>query len=137
MAEYEVRRISEITQQTLRFYRQPTMPARTKLAELVGSVLSLYQGRFNSLNLKVERDFDPETDLFCYAGEIRQVLANMVGNSIDASAEGGRLVVRARRSCSWKNPGKPGVRFTVADNGVGMDAETRKRIFEAFFTTKE
>ncbi len=137
MAEYEVRRISEITQQTLRFYRQPTMPARTKMSELLGSVLSLYQGRFNSLNLQIERDYDPELDLFCYAGEIRQVLANMVGNSIDASQHGGRLIVRARRSCGWKDPQQRGLRFTVADNGVGMDAEARKRAFEAFYTTKE
>jgi PAS domain S-box-containing protein len=137
MAEYEVRRISEITQQTLRFYRQPTMSARTKMSELLGSVLSLYQGRFNGLNLRVERDYDPELDLFCYSGEIRQVLANMVGNSIDASAQGGCLIVRARRSCSWKDPLTRGVRFTVADSGIGMNAETRKRAFEAFFTTKE
>jgi PAS domain S-box-containing protein len=137
MAEYEVRRISEITQQTLRFYRQPTMPARAKMSELLGSVLSLYQGRCNSLSIKVERDYDPELDLFCYAGEIRQVLANMVGNSIDASQNGGRLIVRARRSCSRKDPMRKGVRFTVADSGVGMDAETRKRAFEAFYTTKE
>jgi len=137
MAEYEVRRIAEITQQTLRFYRQPTMPARTKMSELLGSVLSLYQGRFNSLNMQIERDFDPELDLFCYAGEIRQVLANMVGNSIDASQNGGRLIVRARRSCNWTDPQQTGVRFTVADYGAGMDAEARKRAFEAFYTTKE
>jgi PAS domain S-box-containing protein len=137
MAEYEVRRISEITQQTLRFYRQPTMPARVKMSELVGSVLSLYQGRFNSLNLQIERDYDPELDLFCYAGEIRQVIANMVGNSIDASAIGGRLIVRARKSRNWKNPNQTGVRFSVADSGAGMDSEARTRAFEAFFTTKE
>lgn len=137
MAEYEVRRISEITQQTLRFYRQPTLPARSKLSELAGSVLSLYQGRFNSLSLKVERDFDPEMDLFCYAGEIRQVLANVVGNAIDASSNGGRLVVRARKSHNWKNPNQSGIRFAVADTGSGMDAEARERAFEAFFTTKE
>lgn len=137
MAEYEVRRIAEITQQTLRFYRQPTLPARTKMEELLGSVLSLYQGRFNSLSLQVERDYDPELDLYCYAGEIRQVLANMVGNSIDASQSRGRLRVRARRSCSWKDPMRRGMRFTVADNGAGMDVEARKRAFEAFYTTKE
>jgi PAS domain S-box len=137
MAEYEVLRISEITQQTLRFYRQPTLPARVKMSELLGSMLSLYQGRFNSLSMHVERDYDPDLDLFCYAGEIRQVLANMVGNSIDASSADGKLTVRARKSRNWKTPEQCGVRFTVADNGTGMDTEARKRAFEAFFTTKE
>jgi PAS domain S-box-containing protein len=137
MAEYEVRRIAEITQQTLRFYRQPTLPARTRMTELLDSVLSLYQGRFNSLNIRVERKYDADLDLFCFAGEIRQVFANLVGNSIDASSAGGRLMVRARRSRSWKNPEQTGVRFTTADTGAGMDAEARKRAFEAFFTTKE
>jgi PAS domain S-box-containing protein len=137
MTEYEVRRIAEITQQTLRFYRQTTLPARTKLQDILDSVLSLYQGRFNSLNLHVERDYDPELDLFCFAGEIRQVFANLVGNSIDASAPGGRLIVRTRRSRNWLDPQQAGVRFTIADTGAGMDAEVRERAFEAFFTTKE
>lgn len=137
MAELEVRRISEITQQTLRFYRQPTQRARTNMSDLLDSVLSLYQGRFNSLSLKVERDYDPKLDLLCYAGEVRQVFANLVGNSIDASSPGGRLLIRARRSRNWKNPEQTGVRFTTADTGSGMSAEVRKRAFEAFFTTKE
>jgi signal transduction histidine kinase len=137
MAEYEVRRIAEITQQTLRFYRQTTHPARTKMKELLDSVLSLYQGRFNSLNIHVERDYDPELDLFCFAGEIRQVFANLVGNSIDALAAGGRLRVRARRSRNWKDPEQTGVRFTTADTGAGMEPDVSKRAFEAFFTTKE
>ena len=137
MAEYEVRRIAEITQQTLRFYRQSTLPARSKMRELLDSVLSLYHGRFNALNLQVERDYDPELDLFCFAGEIRQVLANLVANSTDASSAGGRLVVRARRSRNWKNPLQTGIRFTLADTGTGMDTDVLERAFEAFFTTKE
>jgi PAS domain S-box-containing protein len=137
MAEYEVRRIAEITQQTLRFYRQTTHPARTKMKDLLDSVLSLYQGRFNSLNIQVERDYDPELDLFCFAGEIRQVFANLVGNSIDAMAGGGRLRVRARRSRNWKDLEQAGVRFTTADTGAGMDPDVSRRAFEAFFTTKE
>ncbi len=137
MAEYEVRRISEITQQTLRFYRQSTLPARATMAELLDSVLSLYQGRANTLNLRIERDYEPEMDLFCFAGEIRQVFANLVGNSIDAATDGCRLLVRAHRSRNWKNPSEPGVRFVVADTGCGMEPEVRERIFEAFFTTKE
>jgi PAS domain S-box-containing protein len=137
MAEHEARRIAEITQQTLRFYRQSTLPARANMAELLDSVLTLYQGRLTTLNIRVDRDYDAAMDLFCFAGEVRQVFANLVGNSIDATPEGGRLVVRARRSRNWKNPAQAGVRFTVADTGTGMEPQVRERVFEAFFTTKE
>ncbi len=137
MAEYEVRRISEITQQTLRFYRQPTKPARTTLSELLDPVLSLYQSRLNAIDMRVERGYEAELALFCFAGEIRQVFANLVGNAIDATGEGGRLLIRARRSRNWRNPTQEGIRFAFADTGTGMEPEVRERIFEAFFTTKE
>ena len=137
MAEYEVRRIAEITQQTLRFYRQPTQPGRVTMEELLDSVLNLFQSRIHSLDLQVERDYDAGLTLFCFAGEIRQVFANLVGNSIDASSNGGRLVIRARRSRDWRNPAQTGIRFAVADTGAGMEPDVREHIFEAFFTTKE
>ncbi|MGB6192979.1 MAG: ATP-binding protein [Terracidiphilus sp.] len=137
LAEHEARRIAEITQQTLRFYRQSTLPARTNLADVLDSVLGLYQVRLHNLGIQVQREYDPAMDLYCFAGEIRQVMANMVGNAIDATAGGGRLILRARRSRNWKNPEQGGVRFTIADTGSGFDREVREHIFEAFFTTKE
>ena len=137
MAEHEAKRIAEIAQQTLRFYRQSTLPLRTTMAELIDSVLNLYQGRLNTLEIQVERKYDPEMTLFCFAGEIRQVFANLVGNAVDATSSSGRLIVRARRSRNWQQPQVEGVRFTVADTGCGMDLEVRERIFEAFFTTKD
>ncbi len=137
MAEHEVRRIAEITQQTLRFYRQSTLPARANLAELLDSVLSLHHGRLRNLDISVERRYDSATDLYCFAGEIRQVFANLIGNAIDAMPEGGRLIVRARRSRDWHNPSQIGIRFLVADTGSGMDSTVKKHIFEPFFTTKD
>jgi PAS domain S-box-containing protein len=137
MADHEVRRISEITQQTLRFYRQSTLPALSNLSDLLDSVLSLHQGRLRNLGIAVERKYDASTVLYCFAGELRQVFANLVGNAIDAMPEGGRLVVRARRSRDWSNPSRTGVRFQVADTGSGMPPEVKKHIFEPFFTTKE
>jgi signal transduction histidine kinase len=68
---------------------------------------------------------------------VRQVIANLVSNAIDATVDGGRLVMRARRSCNWKRPTQVGIRFTVADTGTGMTPGVRERVFEAFFTTKE
>jgi PAS domain S-box-containing protein len=137
MAEQEGKRIAEIAQQTLRFYRQSTLPHRASMAELLDSILDLYQARCNTFNINVERQYDPTMDLYCFAGEVRQVFANLVGNAIDATSAGGRLVVRARRSRNWEFPGLRGVRITVADTGYGMEDGVRDRVFEAFFTTKE
>ena len=137
MAETEARRISEITQQTLRFYRQSTLPARANMSDLLDSVLTLYHGRLHTLGIEVERRYDPAMDLFCFAGEVRQVFANLVGNSIDAASEGDRLLVRARHSRNWVDPAETGIRFAVADTGTGMAPEVRERVFEAFFTTKD
>ena len=78
----------------------------------------------------------PDVDLFCFSGELRQVFANLIGNAIDAMAQGGHLWLSVRRSRSWVT-GTPGIRLFVSDNGCGMTAATRRRIFEPFFTTKE
>jgi PAS domain S-box-containing protein len=137
MAETEARRISEITQQTLRFYRQSTLPARANMSELLDSILTLHHGRLHSMGVEVERRYDPSMDLFCFAGELRQVFANLVGNSIDAASDGTRLLVRARRSRNWARPEQAGIRFALADTGAGMPPDVRERVFEAFFTTKE
>jgi signal transduction histidine kinase len=136
IAEREVRRMSDITQQTLRFYRQSTLPARASMEELLGAVLDMYGGRMGTLGITVERQYDPNLDVFCFAGELRQVISNLVSNAMDASAGGGRLLVRARRSRDWVHPQRAGVRITIGDTGSGMTGEVRGRLFEAFFTTK-
>jgi PAS domain S-box-containing protein len=136
IAEREVRRMSDITQQTLRFYRQSTLPARATMEELLDAVLNMYSARLGTLGITVERLYDPSLDVFCFAGEIRQVISNLVSNAMDATAGGGRLVVRARRSRDWVHPQRDGVRITVADTGSGMTDEVQGRLFEAFFTTK-
>jgi PAS domain S-box-containing protein len=136
IAEREVQRMSAITQQTLRFYRQSTLPARTTMEELLDSVLDMFGVRLNSMSIAVERQYDPTLDLYCFAGEVRQVIANLVSNAMDATAAGGRLIVRARRSRDWVHPQRRGVRITIGDSGIGMGRGVRERLFEAFFTTK-
>lgn len=136
IAEREVRRVSEITQRTLRFYRQSTLPGRATMAELLDSVLDMYKVRLSTLGIVLERRYDPNLVLYCFSGEVRQVISNLVGNAMDATAGGGRLIVRARRSRDWGNPDREGVRIAIADSGSGMTPEVKQRLFEAFFTTK-
>lgn len=141
MAQQEVARVSQITQQTLRFYRQSTKPVLTHLGELLDSVLKLHQGRVNAAEIQVIRHYREGAELFAFSGEMRQLFANLVGNALDAMPKGGRLTLAVRPSRAWNRfeDGSEvhGVRIFVADTGSGMNQAVRKRIFDAFFTTKE
>jgi signal transduction histidine kinase len=135
-AQHEIERVSAITQQTLRFYRQSTKPVRASLPELVDSVLTLHRGRINTLQVECLRRYRGG-ELLCLTGELRQLFAILIGNGLDAmSPGGGRLYVRVADTYDVRNQAR-GIRVTVADSGCGMSAEVRRRIFEPFFTTKE
>ena len=74
-------------------------------------------------------------------GQIEQVLLNLAANARDAMPEGGRLSVETR-AIDLDVPGgevPPGhyVQLSVSDTGCGFDDETRQRMFEPFYTTKE
>jgi signal transduction histidine kinase len=134
-AEVELRRVSAITSQTLRFHKQSTSPQEINLAELVGDVLSVYQGRIANANVQVDRRSGAQRRVHCFEGEIRQVLANFINNALDAMPGGGTLCVRDRETINWRN-GERGISITIADTGIGMTPETIRKIFRPFFTTK-
>ncbi|HEY0786220.1 MAG TPA: ATP-binding protein [Acidobacteriaceae bacterium] len=141
LAQQELQRVTHITTQTLRFYRQSTRPAHTDLAELIETVLTLYEPRLRDHGVQIVRDFRPVPLVLAYAGEIRQVLANLVGNALEAMAalpgreQGGRLVLRLHPTHDVRSH-LPSVAVLVADTGIGMAPETRRRIYEPFFSTK-
>ncbi len=135
-AERELRRVSAIAIQTLRFYKQSSKAELIHCEDLFKSVLVIHQGRLQNANIQVEKRKRATRPVRCFDGEIRQVLNNLVSNAIDAmSPAGGRLHVRSREATRWKT-GERGLVLTVADNGTGMAPEVRRKIFEAFYTTK-
>jgi signal transduction histidine kinase len=65
------------------------------------------------------------------------VFANLISNSVDAMARGGRLRVRIRRARAWNNNAVAGITVLVADTGDGIPKHLQPTIFEPFVSTKE
>jgi PAS domain S-box-containing protein len=135
LADQEIRRVSIIANQTLRFHKQSTNPQAVKSLDLYNSVLSIYEGRLRNSNISVERRLRTEQPVMCFEGEVRQVLSNLISNAIDAMPTGGRLLLRDRKGTHWAT-GREGIVLTIADTGSGMSVPVLSSIFDAFFTTK-
>jgi len=82
-----------------------------------------------NVHITLERQINSHATIMGDAGELREVLINMVFNAVDAMPEGGRLTLSTRRAGEV-------VEISVSDTGTGMTEEVRSRIFDPFFTTK-
>jgi signal transduction histidine kinase len=129
-AEQELARVAEITKQTLRFYREPSQPTATRIINVLDSVLTLFGQRLAGAGIQVLREERaPSATVLSTPGELRQVIANLVGNAIDAMRGGGRLRIRISQSRQL-------IRLTIADTGMGIPRDVLPTIFEPFVTTK-
>jgi PAS domain S-box-containing protein len=134
-AERELRRVAHIANRTLGFYRETAKPAVVDIRTLVDEVVELYDPKFTrkDIRLKIEHN-GHRAGTVAIAGEIRQVISNLMTNAIDASQPKGMVRVRTSRvmlnGCGY-------TRITVADAGAGISTANQSRIFEPFFTTKK
>jgi PAS domain S-box-containing protein len=129
MANEELRRVSHIVSQTLGFYRESSVPQSVDLSLLVNDVLSLYQRKLDARQIRVVRSME-SIKVNGIAGELRQVLANLLSNALDAMEPNGVLSVEVRRQ-------NEDVQFTISDTGRGIAPPLLGHIFEPFFTTKK
>jgi PAS domain S-box-containing protein len=135
-ADKELTRVAQFTTQTLRFHKQSNAPAPVDLGEIMDSVFAMYAPRLRTSAIQLDRDYRTTEKLCCFNSELRQVFANLIGNSLDAIGRDGLIRVRIRTSRSWTD-GEPGIRVLVADTGHGIPETLRKRVLEPFMSTKE
>jgi signal transduction histidine kinase len=135
-AEQEVGRVAKLAQQTLGFVRDASSPGSMDPAAIMDEVLQLYSGKLVGRQIRLTRRYRSRCEIAGYSGELRQLLANLLVNAVDAMADGGSLQVRVATGCDWSN-GREGVRITVADNGSGIPRDKLRQIFEPFYTTKK
>jgi len=136
MAEQEVGRVAQLAQQTLGFVRDASSPSSMDPATIMDEILQLYSRKLEGRLIRVTRRYRSHCQISGYSGELRQLLANLLVNAVDAMADAGCLQVRVATGRDWSD-GRDGVRITVADNGSGIPRDNLRQIFEPFYTTKK
>lgn len=121
------------------FYRQRELQltlAPVQLNQMAQQVMDLTRARWNDMPqqrgivIQAKTELTPDLPPIMGAeSEIREALINLVFNAVDAMPKGGTLTLRTKVS-------DKDVWVEIADTGVGMDEETRRRCLEPFYTTK-
>jgi signal transduction histidine kinase len=129
------------------FYRQRQLQMTLSpihLNSLLQQVADLTSARWSDIPLRhgvvieMHKEFEPNPPaIMGVESEIREALINLIFNAVDAMPNGGMLTLRTQ--VIERSLGSPKLRslvLEVADSGVGMDDDIRRRCLEPFFTTK-
>jgi two-component system, NtrC family, nitrogen regulation sensor histidine kinase NtrY len=127
----EVESLKGLVDEFSQFARMPsprTVP--TDLAQLVTDTIALYHGIF--ADVRIEQRFAAGVPLVRLDPEqIRRVIINLVDNAIEAMERRGQIVVETQR-----DPANSVVRVIVADDGPGIPAAEREKLFLPYYSTK-
>lgn len=122
----------EVIKKLMLFARQvPSKISQLNLNKVVENSLSFLESRCAKSGIEVERLLSPDIpDVTGDEVQLNQVLVNLVVNSIQAMADGGKLTIKTYADDGY-------VSLEVADTGIGIKEEHIRRIFLPFFTTKD
>jgi two-component system cell cycle sensor histidine kinase/response regulator CckA len=138
-------RAAALTRQLLAFSRNQVQ--QPKVLDLNTTVVCLEKMLRRLIGEDVDLELRSSADLGSVradAGQIEQVIMNLVVNARDAMPRGGHLTIETANvhvepssALHGAVPAGDYVTVAVSDTGIGMSAETQRRMFEPFFTTKE
>lgn len=134
MAEQELERVAHITRQTLGFYRESNTPSEIDIRSVVEPTIRLYSNKIAAKEIHVDFSADNPPLVWGVAGELKQVISNLISNAIDAVGTGGRIAIRCGSTTA---PASEMAEIVVEDDGPGIPPDLLDRIFDPFFTTKQ
>jgi two-component system cell cycle sensor histidine kinase/response regulator CckA len=137
---------AHLTRQLLAFSRQQVVSLKILDLNVVINTASQMLSRVVREDIILTyRTSVPRGSIKADAGQIEQILLNLVVNARDAMPDGGKITIETasveldEEYCLGHGPVAPGqyVMLSVRDTGCGIDEPTQARIFEPFFTTKQ
>ncbi|MGA7243232.1 MAG: ATP-binding protein [Terracidiphilus sp.] len=130
MLEEQLFTLTKLSRQTLSFYRSSETRESIAIATLAEAALRVHEKKISAKRINLRKRFKAAVTAEVHAGEMLQVLSNLVANAIDALPEDGVLYIGVKSSGNEAH-------VIVADNGTGIPAPILPKIFDPFFTTKK
>lgn len=131
----ETERVTRIVRQMLGLYRNVVQFESFDLNGVVEDTLALFARPLSKAGVSVDKRLGEITSFKGSGDQFRQLLSNLVVNSRDSMASGGKLVIRTREIRSTDGF-RRWISLSVADTGCGISSEIQKSMFEPFVTTK-
>jgi signal transduction histidine kinase len=133
----EIRHIDTILSNFLEFSRRPKLkPQPTEIRSIITQALQLMKHRLESYGITITTDIGQNLSrLMLDQDQMKEVLINLLENACDAMNSGGTISISAKQGVV--DPLGHVIVLTIADNGPGMSAELRDKIFQPFFSSKE
>ncbi len=138
MIERNVARISDLVLNLLSYSRERSPePEDCFPNEIAEEVCALMEPKARENNIRLERDLDPRLgEVHMDPRAIHRTLLNLVSNAVDACIFDPSAEKQWRIKVATEIRGDHTIRFAVADNGMGMDDETKEKLFSTPFSTK-
>ncbi len=134
----EVDRLTEITEEYLRFARLPRPKLeREDLGELLKSLVAFMHQELEGRGVTVDARIEPSLPIAADEHQLRQALLNLLRNAVEAMRDGGRLTITAALVAPNDGGDVRSVELTIADTGEGIAPDHLAKIFDPFFSTKE
>lgn len=139
VVQREIGRLERIVTEFLRFGRPADpVPAPVSPRILLLEVRNFFLPALGTSRIRLQVEEGDDAAIEADAGQLKQVLINLVQNSIDSLEGEGTITLRSRRSRRVLAGAERDVLvLEVADTGKGIPAEVGKRLFDPFFTTKD
>ena len=131
----ETERVTRIVRQMLGLYRNVVQFESFDLNGVVEDTLALFARPLSKAGVAVDKRLGEIPSFKGSGDQFRQLLSNLVVNSRDSMASGGKLVIRTREIHSTDGF-RRWISLSVADTGCGISPAIQKSMFEPFVTTK-
>jgi signal transduction histidine kinase len=134
----QVKNLTHIATQMLKFHRDSNQPTEFALSTLLREISDFYRPKALSQGVAIQQRIESEGIVVGFRSEMVQVITNLLLNALDATPPQGKITIHLYPAPPWmcESHAHSGYCISMADSGSGIELRDRVRIFEPFFTTK-